>query len=314
MKELAPIVIFVYSRPIHTEKLLNSLKENILANESEIFIFSDSAKNEAKIADVNEVRKVIHKYENNNYFKKVTIYEATENKGLAKSVIEGVSKIINKYGKVIVLEDDLILSKSFLKYMNEALNVYNDNSLIWSISGYNLPIKISKDYKKDVYLNYRGCSWGWATWKNRWDKVDWSVSDYNSFKYNFKKRKNFNRGGEDLSQMLDAQMNGRCDSWAIRWCYEQSKLDMYTVYPVKSLVTNYGLDGSGTHSGKTTKYYVKAYDIVPELGNDLTLNKEICKKFKRFNSKPKMYIIEILILFRLDKVIEKLRKGKNGRH
>src|SRR5699024_3409085 len=110
--------------------------------------------------------------------------KASTNKGLANSVISGVTKVIDKFGKVIVIEDDLISSTDFLSYMNNALEFYEMNKSIWSISGYNIPIDIPSNYKHDVYLSYRGCSWGWATWKNRWNQTDWSVKDYDAFKSN----------------------------------------------------------------------------------------------------------------------------------
>ncbi len=242
---LAPVVIFVYNRPEHTKKTIEALSKNVLAKETEVFIYCDAAKNEKSKERVEQVRDYVDSLSKRNYFKSINIIKAPSNKGLAKSVISGVNEIIVKYGKVIVVEDDLISSKDFLQYMNDALNYYESNSKIWSISGFNIPIEIPRDYISDVYLSYRGCSWGWATWSDRWEKVDWVVSDYDEFRRNYKLRQRFNRGGRDLSDMLDLQMQGKIDSWAIRWCYTQSKLDMLTVYPVNTRIKNIGLDGSG---------------------------------------------------------------------
>ncbi len=253
--------------------------------------------------EVLETHKYIKTLINNNKFKKLQIEIASENKGLAKSVIYGVSKIINSYECVIVLEDDLVTSRYFLKYMNEALDYYKENKKIWSISGYNLPIEIPLSYKEDVYLSYRACSWGWATWKDRWDLNDWAVKDYDLFKKNRKSQRLFNRGGLDMSNMLECQMAGKIDSWAIRWGYSQYKNDMYTIYPVKSLIKNIGLDGSGTHSGINPKYDIDieypTYDL--KLAN-VEFNKVILKRFKVFNMsylnyaliKPKKIIKKII--------------------
>ena len=277
----APVVIFVYNRPEHTKKTIEALAENYLAKETDVFIFSDAAKNEKATANVELTRKYIESVPDKNLFKSVEIIKASKNKGLANSVISGVTEIIGKFGKVIVVEDDLVSSKDFLRYMNGALEYYKNNESIWSISGYNIPIDIPSDYNHDVYLSYRGCSWGWATWQDRWSNVDWNVSDYNSFKSNKELRKKFNRGGRDMSNMLDLQMEGKIDSWAIRWCYAQSKLNMYTVYPVQSRIKNTGLDGSGTHSGLTNHY-----DVNFKIDNrickfeDLKINPEISKKFQ----------------------------------
>ena len=205
---------------------------------------------------------------------------------------------------MIVLEDDLIPSKVFLEYMNKALDFYEKKESIWSISGYNIPIQIPKNYKFDIYLGYRGCSWGWATWKDRWNTVDWKVSDYKEFKNNYKKRKQMNRGGPDMAQMLDSQMQGLCDSWAIRWCYEQSKQNKYTIYPVKSLVINQGLDGTGTHSGTTKNFDVEISERIPELYNNLPVDKEITTNFyNKYKLGIKQNIIEILMILKLEKII-----------
>lgn len=304
MKNLAPIVLFVYNRPKHTQDMIEALAKNNFAKESDVYIFSDNAKKEKDIENVRKVRTYIDSIKQKNWFANVYIEKAEKNKGLAKSVINGVTKVINKYDKVIVLEDDLIPSKVFLEYMNKALDFYEKKESIWSISGYNIPIQIPKNYKFDIYLGYRGCSWGWATWKDRWNTVDWKVSDYKEFKNNYKKRKQMNRGGPDMAQMLDSQMQGLCDSWAIRWCYEQSKQNKYTIYPVKSLVINQGLDGTGTHSGTTKDFDVEISERVPELYNNLPVDKEITTNFyNKYKLGIKQNIIEILMILKLEKII-----------
>ena len=162
---LAPIVLFVYARPDHTIKTIEFLAKNKLAKESNVFIFSDDPKNDKAIEAVIKTRNYINSLSKKDYFKKVTVFEAKKNKGLANSVISGVTKIINEYGKVIVVEDDLITSSNFIKYMNDALDFYYDDNTIWSISGYNVHMN-PYNYSHDVYLNYGGCSWGWATWRD----------------------------------------------------------------------------------------------------------------------------------------------------
>lgn len=317
MKNLAPIVLFVYNRPKHTQDMIEALAKNNFAKESDVYIFSDNTKKEKDIENVRKVRTYIDSIKQKNWFANVYIEKAEKNKGLAKSVINGVTRVINKYDKVIVLEDDLIPSKVFLEYMNKALDFYEKKESIWSISGYNIPIQIPKNYKFDIYLGYRGCSWGWATWKDRWNTVDWKVSDYKEFKNNYKKRKQMNRGGPDMAQMLDSQMQGLCDSWAIRWCYEQSKQNKYTIYPVKSLVINQGLDGTGTHSGTTKDFDVEISERIPELYNNLPVDKEITTNFyNKYKLGIKQKIIEILMILKLEKMIElrqtmKSKKTKN---
>lgn len=275
---LAPVVIFTFNRLEHTKKTIEALKKNILASESEVFIYSDGARNKAEEKIVNEVRKYIKEVVG---FKSINIIEADKNKGLANSVINGVSDIIDKYGKIIVLEDDLVTSKFFLKYMNNALNLFERREDIWSISGYGPDIKIPNKYSEDTYITKRGCSWGWATWVDRWNTVDWNVEDYKQFKKNKNLKNRFNESGSDLSPMLNDQMEGRINSWAIRWGYSQFKKNMWTVYPVKSFVKNIGTDLSGTHSSMTEKYDVDLVENMITINANVMPENEVIKAFKR---------------------------------
>ena len=290
--KLAPVVIFTFNRLEHTKKTIESLKLNILANNTELFIFNDGPRNEIESIKVNEVRQYIKDIDG---FKSVKIIESKHNKGLAKSVIDGVNEIINEHGKVIVLEDDLVTSKYFLQYMNEALDIYKKRNDIWSISGYTPNIRIPDNYKDEVYLIRRGASWGWATWEDRWELNDWEIKDYDKFKRNKKLKKAFNEAGSDMSPMLNDQMEGRINSWAIRWVFNQFKRDMWTVYPTKSLVKNIGNDLSGTHSPITNKYDVELYENVIKLKKDIEKDYNICNKFKNFYDLNFMGYIAIVI-------------------
>ncbi|MCL6605976.1 MAG: glycosyltransferase [Paenibacillus sp.] len=290
---LAPVLIFVYARPEHTIQTIDSLASNYLANETDVYIFSDAAKNEKSSEKVKLVRNYIDTLPEKKLFKSVKIIKSESNKGLANSIISGVTEVVELKGKVIVLEDDLESSPDFLSYMNGALDFYEKNKQIWSISGYTFNIKYPNNYKSEVYLSYRGCSWGWATWKDRWNTVDWTVADYITFKEDKRLQQKFNRGGRDMSNMLDAQMDGKIDSWAIRWCYSQSKLDKYTIYPTVSRIKNIGLDGSGTHSGISTRYdaYLNRSTEKCEFDNP-GLNDEITNSFKnKFGTRFEYFII-----------------------
>ncbi|MBN1185523.1 MAG: glycosyltransferase [Bacteroidales bacterium] len=249
--QYAPVVLFVYNRLEHVKETLNSLLENELSIESELFIYSDGPKNDIDLLKVKSVRKYL---ETISGFKTIQIIEKKINNGLANSVITGVSEVLQKYPKVIVVEDDLQVSPDFLSFMNSALDFYADSPEIFSISGYNFPIKIPANYKNDVYLSYRASSWGWATWCDRWDKADWEVKDYQEFKKDRTAQHLFNRGGEDLTPMLHKQMKGIIDSWAIRWAYSHYKNNSYCLYPNRSFVNNIGMDNSGKHAKKSERY------------------------------------------------------------
>lgn len=310
MSSLAPIVLFVYNRPEHTKETIKALKENDLSNESELFIFSDAPRSEIDVENVNKVRKIV---DNVQGFKKVTIVKAKNNKGLANSVIGGVTEIINKYGKVIVLEDDLITSRDFLKYMNEALLFYNDKSHIWSISGYTPNFIAPRGYEWDVFAIPRACSWGWGTWKNRWNNIDWEVRDYESFKNDSVAKKEFNVGGNDMAPMLDDQMNGYINSWAIRWCYSQYKSNAYTIYPKKSFVKNVGTHGESTHGSLSMRFDTEIANEHNLQFADVIADKVVINRFSKFyNLRLINYIGRILKKIGLYKLSKKMYRKMLG--
>ncbi|WP_010419254.1 glycosyltransferase [Anaerophaga thermohalophila] len=248
---LAPICLFTYNRLEETKQTVEALQSNLLANESELFVFSDGSKNERDAIKVDTVRDYLNIITG---FNRVTINEAKENKGLANSIIAGVTEIIEKYGKVIVLEDDLITSRNFLEYMNQALDYYEYNMNIFSISGFTMNLPSLDNTDKDYYLGYRNSSWGWGTWKDRWEKIDWSASGWQKTLYNPIFHYKFMRGGSDMPYMLWKQMQGKIDSWAIRLGFDQFKKDKLTVYPTKSKVINIGFGESATHTKKTKSF------------------------------------------------------------
>ena len=230
--------------------LFESLEKNRNVDKMVLYIFVDipgqRQKRDNKLSE--EVMRYVEYYQVHSKFKKVFVEVAKEHKGLANSIISGVTKVINQYGKVIVLEDDLVVSNDFLDYMQRGLEYYRYYHNVWSISGHCINIKGIERYKGDVFLLPRIESIGWATWKNRWNGTDWSVASYPKFKHDFLKRAAFNIGGRDLTKMLDAQMrNSEYDSWAIRWGYQQFLEKKYTVYPVQSRVVHRGNDNRSTH-------------------------------------------------------------------
>lgn len=250
----APVIVFVYNRADHAARTLNCLAANTLAPYSELFIYCDNAKNDNARQGVEDVRSFVDDFAHTSPFKTVSVIKADSNKGLAHSIIDGAGEIIKKYGRIIVVEDDLVSSPDFLTYMNEALDFYEKNDRIWSISGYTSPLKSLEKYPHDIYMSPRGCSWGWATWKDRFERVDWEVTDFKDFIKDPKRVKHFNEGGPDMTEMLTRQVNGSINSWAIRWCYAQSKENMYTVYPSKSRIRNIGCDASGSNCVSSSLY------------------------------------------------------------
>ena len=249
MNTPAPIILFVYNRPQHTFKTIEALKQNYLAEESDIYIFSDGYKNEIDKRKVEEVRSII---KNITGFKKITVVEREKNIGLANSVISGVTEIVNKLGKVIVLEDDLITSPYFLQYMNEALEIYENEEKVISIHGYIYPIK--KELPETFFIKGADC-WGWATWKRGWDLFEPDGSKLLKQLEENNLCDDFDLGGSVKNiKMLKKQIAIKNDSWAIRWHASAFIKNKLTLYPGKSLVKNIGADGEGTHVKATNVY------------------------------------------------------------
>ena len=245
----APIALFVYKRPEHTRQTLVALRANLLAEESDLIIFSDAPRGDGDIAGVSDVRKLLADLDG---FKTVTVIERPQNLGLASSIIDGVSVVCEKYGRVIVLEDDLVTSPYFLTYMNEGLNCYEADSDVASIHGYIYP-----SYEKlpeTFFLRGADC-WGWATWTRAWQHFD---VDGVKLLERLKEQKltrlfDFDNA-TDYVGMLEAQIAGKNDSWAIRWYASMFLLNKFTLYPGRSLVLNIGTDDSGTHCAATDAY------------------------------------------------------------
>ena len=242
----APIALFVYNRPWHTWQTVGALQKNELAEDSDLFIFSDAPKKPEAAAAVQEVRGYISRI---GGFKSVKIVEREENMGLANSIIDGVTATVNKYGRIIVLEDDMVTSPYFLTYMNVALEKFADNDRVVSVHGYVYPVEQSLP---EVFFLPGADCWGWATWQRGWACFN---GDGQSLLDELERRKltrefDFN-GAYSFSKMLEAQIKGANDSWAVRWYASAFLAGKLTLYPGRSLVHNIGNDNSGTHCGES---------------------------------------------------------------
>lgn len=242
--ELAPIALFVYNRPEHTRRTVEALRANELAQQTHLFVFADGAKNESAVAAVQSVREYVRGMEG---FRSVTIIERERNFGLSNSIINGVTQLCDQYGRVIIVEDDVMTAPDFLAFMNRALDRYANEPRIFSVSGFNLPIATPASYSYDAFCSYRFMCWGWGTWKDRWQKADWSMKDFPDFIADREKQKRFNRGGDDLSWLLARHMSGKVDSWDTVWAYTHSRHDALALLSVVSRAYNIGFDGTGVH-------------------------------------------------------------------
>ena len=253
----APIALFTYKRLDTLKQTIIHLQKNKMASESVLYIFCDGAKNPTDEPHVKEVHDYIESVDG---FKEVYALKSKKNRGCANSIIKGISDVLDKHESVIIVEDDLTTTANFLCFMNKALEFYKQNERVLSISGYSLDLDSLGKRPNDTYFLPRGWPWGWATWKNRWENVDWDVKDYKEHRRNPKERKGFSRGGSDLNRMLRKQMEGELDAWDIRWFYHQYKTDTLTLYPTHSKVTNIGFDAMATHSSGSVKRWLPVLD------------------------------------------------------
>lgn len=271
IRQLAPIVLFVYNRLEHTKETIEALKNNVYASESELYIYADGAKNAVAAEAVHRVREYLDTVSG---FKSVKIIKRDKNWGLTNNIIDGVSHIVNQYGKVIVLEDDIVTSRYFLKYMNDALKIYADMPEVVSINGYLQPID-STGLPQTFFVKMGGC-WGWATWKNRWQHFSRSPEtiiksftrdDAYFFDLGSKRNNIFKRFIQKyvlprksiFYEQLVMNYTGRLYTWAIFWCVVVFRHG-YSLNPKVSMSINCGFDNSGEHCGATTFYDVPLSD------------------------------------------------------
>lgn len=258
----APIALFVYNRLEHTRRTVNALQQNRLAEQSELIIFSDAPKQPAEAENVRAVREYIRQLDG---FKSVTVIERATNLGLAGSIIDGVTAVVTKYGRVIVLEDDMLTSEHFLTYMNEALEAYEADDRVISIHGYTYPV--SRSMPEAFFLLGADC-WGWATWRRGWACFN---PDGHYLLDELKRRNLLDafdfKGAYPYSKMLEGQINGNNDSWAIRWYASAFLAEKLTLYPGRSLIHNIGNDASGTHCDETNVFNTNLSATPIDLGN-----------------------------------------------
>jgi len=284
-QKFAPIVLFVYSRTDCLIKTVEALKSNYHAIDSELYIFSDGPK-EGQEDKINNVRSYIRTITG---FKQIQIIESPRNKGLANSIISGVTEIVNQFGKIIVLEDDLVTSPYFLKYMNDSLALYENDLNISCICGYTYPI-YSTINESSFFIRGADCK-GWGTWKRSWDMFE---TDAQKLKEILKKEKLetiFNYDGSyPYMEMLEHQINGNIDSWAIRWLASAIINNQLCLYPTKSLVQDIGMGISdSTHCTTRTNYFEVDLDLVTSSWEKISVaeSKEMFELYAQYLSKLK---------------------------
>ena len=257
------IALFAFNRPDLLQKTLTALSANDLADTASLTIFCDGPRHEKDEPNTRAVRELAKAIKG---FYSVEVVERSKNMGCAASVIDGLTEMFRLHEKLIVIEDDIVTSPYTLRFLSEGLARYTNNEKVFNIAAWTPPHimrQLADGYPFDVYAIPRFNCWGWTSWRDRFQDVDWEVQDYQTFRDSPQLRKAFNTGGEDLSPMLDMQMAGKINSWAIRADYARFKKNMLGINPLNSYTLNIGM-GSGTHTTTATTYWDSKITLAPE--------------------------------------------------
>lgn len=300
---LAPVVLFGFNRPHHMERVIKALSNNTLASETDIYIYIDKPI-ETDNVNVERNKKVLEMLDKQKIllsenFKFVSVKVASEHKGCKTSIIEGISEIIHKYGKVIVVEDDILTSEDFLELMNAMLDFYYKDERVFTVGGYSEPFRSLRNYNKDVYALYRASSWGWATWKDRFDTIDFHL-DKSALKAR-DTMKRLKKGGTEMQGLIKNEILGMSDAWDVQLAYAHAKQDKISIFPTISRVYNIGLDNTGTHCTdaseqarlqqelqKATPFHLENVDIDKRIARELYVKRSfdyIGKIRRNFNKR-----------------------------
>jgi GT2 family glycosyltransferase len=290
MSNLAPICLFTYNRLDETKRTVEALLKNYLSSQSELYVFSDGAKNENDKLKIEAVRTFLKKISG---FKSVIVHESLSNKGLANSIISGVTQVLNNHDRVIVLEDDLIASPNFLNFMNQTLSYYKNSNVVQTVCGFSVAIE---NIQEDVYFQRRPFSWGWATWSEYWDR---ELFDKEKIKKELQKKitliDDFKKDcGNNMGKMLLESLDNKNNSWFVLWAFNQYINKNYSVIPTKSFVQNIGFGVDGTHCKGINPYRSNLintiqteFKLYPFKSPDTKLTKQF---LKYFTLKHKIYV------------------------
>lgn len=245
MRIKIPVALFAYNRPDHTQRALNALNECHRVGECDFHFFSDGPLTKEVQQDVDKTRSVLGEWA---LKMNASVIERPQNLGLAKSIVIGVSDLVARYGRVIVVEDDLVVAPDFLHYMMEALNHYEEEDRVMQVAAFT--ISSPGQITADAFLLPVTTTWGWATWKRAWQFFSWRPKDLETAIHDEEWLRIFNLNETcSYTKMLEDRLASRNDSWGILWWYAVSRRRGMVVYPKQSLVWNSGFDGSGVHCG-----------------------------------------------------------------
>lgn len=278
---LAPVVLFVYNRPEHVKKTVEALRNNILSEQSDLYIFSDGPKGAEDEKPVKAVREYIAQVTG---FHSVHVTERETNIGLGRNIMDGVTRIVNRYGKIIVLEDDILTSEYFLQYMNEALTRYEADDKVMSVSGYTPPASFGQGVPETFFMSWPDC-WGWGTWARAWKSFERDPEKLvKTSSKEFIRKVNIDGTSPGMWKQVLDNYHGRRYTWAIFFHVAICRAGGLTLYSRNSLTSNEGMDGSGDDSGSTFLFGIRALQEKPVTfyPEEIRSNPEAEKALKEF--------------------------------
>lgn len=312
-QQYAPLILFVYSRLEHTKRTIEAVKRNKEAIYTDLYVFCDAPNpksTEKELSEIFATQEYLTTLKEG--FAKIKLEISQEHRGAGKAIIRGISMVLAERGMCIILENDMEVSPLFLEYMNKCLVAYKREKKIYGIASTSYNFKIPKWYKKDLYLLTRTESWGWGTWSDRWQNIDWEVNDFDRLRHSKHLQNKFNKGGNDLYHMLKDQVEGKTDTWDLQWAWHVFKQRGFFVYSRYCFQENKGFDGSGRHCGNDN-YILNYFSPTYTKGNldisftELKPNVIIMNRFRRYHNKNISFTRETTIK---DHFVNLLKIGK----
>lgn len=289
-KNNAPVVVFAFNRDKPLKFVLARLASAEAVLERDIIVYIDGARNKDDEKKINAVLDVVNNYKATS-LRNIAIQKRESNLGCQHNISSAISEVLSRYGKIIVIEDDVLISRFFLRYMDEALALYEDNKKIWGINGHQCPyMRVPSSYQADVYLSPRNLCTGWATWRDRWDPVDFQIKDWPEFIKNPANIAKLESAGWDIRAMLEKHYIGRLNSWALPCTYYMVKNNLYVVEPKLSLTKNIGFGIESVHCNNVEMAWrhQKYYNFHPLLDACVKPDPRILRRFKYVYNDPRL--------------------------
>lgn len=276
-----PVILVTYNRPDHTKQVLDALR---LHGVQQLYIYSDAPKSPPHLPNVLKTREL---FERIDWTTPQVVFQES-NQGLAKSIRAAVDRVFQTEEFVILLEDDCVPTRWFFRYMFECYQRYFDNQRVFGVSGYsvNHPEEVTSRYEYDVYFSPRIGSWGWGTWKDRWQYHERELEGL--ICKCVEAGIDFEQGGNDIPQTLQGMMQGSVkDVWTLHWVLSTYLHKAFYAYPTRSHVQNIGMDGSGVHCGPTDKYDTPTETRNPNrFPEQIVLDRRMYESFRSFYDMP----------------------------